>query len=424
MFALLLVVMVVAAASTSNCSSAGLHMSVWKSHYDAKLNSWIENNVVNAIREQEKSIRQDSLVSNNIQPQETNVYMSFAEAMVKEKNLDLFDVDIVYPGRFQEYTSDLNTFPELSEIRAWLDQDLLEAYSSSDGKRLLAFPWFKEHGILLWRKDLLLKYNYDENEPLKNDFTWDRMEAIAKDIVNKESKVEEGYAWQGNHYEGLTCNVMEWLASDGITSRIIDGDKITLDIDESIPSFDRVRRWLSSSMTRSDVLSANEITVKKKFEAGEVVFARLWSGMYDGVVKTVGATNPTWKIGVSFLPKGKYGKKAATLGGWGITMSKFDGTNLCRKQNSLQALKWMVNMSAQKYFYQQFQRGPTFNRTFIDNLCRNLTTFQVVCELNRQAAISKVKLISRPDVFWIRTDIEVIYHFVNTLYMKLNDMAV
>ena len=110
MFALLLVVMVVAAASTSNCSSAGLHMSVWKSHYDAKLNSWIENNVVNAIREQEKSIRQDSLVSNNIQPQETNVYMSFAEAMVKEKNLDLFDVDIVYPGRFQEYTSDLNTF--------------------------------------------------------------------------------------------------------------------------------------------------------------------------------------------------------------------------------------------------------------------------------------------------------------------------
>ena len=70
---------------------------------------------------------------------------------------------------------------------------------------------------------------------------------------------------------------------------------------------------------------------KKKFEAGEVVFARLWSGMYDGVVKTVGATNPTWKIGVSFLPSGGGGggMKAATLGGWGITMSKFDGTNMC-----------------------------------------------------------------------------------------------
>ena len=342
---------------------------------------------------------------------------------MKEKNLDLFDVDIVYPGRFQDYTSDLNTFPELSYLRSWLDQDLIEAYSSSDGKRLLAFPWFKEHGILLWRKDLLAKYNYDENEPLKDDFTWDRMEAIAKDIINKESKVEEGYAWQGNHYEGLTCNVMEWLASDGITSRIIDGDKITLDIDESIPSFDRVRRWLSSSMTRSDILSANEITVKKKFEAGEVVFARLWSGMYDGVVKTIGATNPTWKIGVSFLPSGGGGggMKAATLGGWGITMSKFDGTNLCREQNSLQALKWMVNMSAQKYFYEQFQRGPTFNRTFIDNLCRNLTTFQVVCELNRQAAISKVKLISRPDVSSGYEQIsEVIYHFVNTfLYMNV-----
>ena len=79
-------------------------------------------------------------------------------------------------------------------------------------------------------------------------------------------------------------------------------------------------------------------------------------------------------------------------------------------------------MSAQKYFYEQFQRGPTFNRTFIDNLCRNLTTFQVVCELNRQAAISKVKLISRPDrvLTGYEQISEVIYHFVNTfLYMNV-----
>ena len=71
-------------------------------------------------------------------------------------------------------------------------------------------------------------------------------------------------------------------------------------------------------MTRSDVLSANEITVKKKFEAGEVVFARLWSGMYDGVVKTVGASDPTWKnwsIPSYQAEGGGGGMKAATLGG-------------------------------------------------------------------------------------------------------------
>ena len=135
-------------------------------------------------------------------------------------------------------------------------------------------------------------------------------------------------------------NVMEWLASDGITSRIIDGDKITLDIDESIPSFDRVRRWFSSSMTRSDILFTNEITVKKSSRQ-EKLYLSSWSGMYDGVVKTIGATNLHGKLEHPSYQENGRGQQDW---GWGITMSKFDGPILCRKQNSLQALKWMVNI--------------------------------------------------------------------------------
>ena len=90
-------------------------------------------------------------------------------------------------------------------------------------------------------KRSLKKHGYDENEPLSSDFTWERMAHIAADIQSKESQLTDGYAWQGNNYEGLTCNVMERIASDGVTSRIIDDDKITLVVNETtVKSFERV----------------------------------------------------------------------------------------------------------------------------------------------------------------------------------------
>eukprot|EP00943_MAST-04B_sp_MAST-4B-sp1_P002360 g2360.t1 len=413
---------VVLSTSTQNCSSTGLHMSVWKKHYGSTINSWIERNIVSKIRMLEESSSGSSdtgLVCNTIQPEQTNDYMNFAEILAKENSLDLFDVDIVYAGRFRQYTSDLVTFPQFDNLRAWLDKDLAKAYSSTDGKSLLAFPWYKEHGILIWRKDLLKKHNYDENEPLNEDFTWERMATIAADIQNKESDIEDGYAWQGNNYEGLTCNIMEWLASDGITSRIIDGNKVTLIVNKTtVESFNRAKRWIGT-ISSPDVVQGNEITVKDKFESGKALFVRLWSGMYDGVKKAIDSNHPSWDIGVSFLPKGKK-VKAATLGGWGISISDFkpgNGNN-CRKENALTALNWMVNLTAQTSFYKKFQRNPTFNSTFIDKLCSDSTEFQVVCELNKQkknSASPKPELVSRPDVSSsYRMKSKIIYDFVQT----------
>ena len=74
-------------------------------------------------------------------------------------------------------------------------------------------PWFGDFGILYYRTDLLTKYGY--SDPPK---TWDQLGAMAKKIQDGERANNPnfyGFVFQGNAYEGLTCNALEWLASSG-----------------------------------------------------------------------------------------------------------------------------------------------------------------------------------------------------------------
>ena len=130
----------------------------------------------------------------------------------------------------------------------------------------------KEPGILLYRKDLLRKHGYDPLEPLRDSFTWERMEEIASDIISKEGNKIQGYAWQGKAYEGLTCNFMEWIVSDGVESRIVDGEEVTFDqasIDLARHSLERVARWLEKNITLPSVLNNTEIIGRDDFVNGK-----------------------------------------------------------------------------------------------------------------------------------------------------------
>ena len=70
-------------------------------------------------------------------------------------------------------------------------------------------PWFGDFGILYYRTDLLTKYGY--SSPPK---TWAQLGAMAKKIQDGEQAENPnfyGFVYQGNAYEGLTCDSLEWL---------------------------------------------------------------------------------------------------------------------------------------------------------------------------------------------------------------------
>ena len=79
--------------------------------------------------------------------------------------------------------------------------------------------------MLYYRTDLLQKYGYS-----KPPTTWAQLFQMAQKIQDGERAASpnfSGFVFQGNAYEGLTCDALEWIASSG-GGQFIDGGKVTI----------------------------------------------------------------------------------------------------------------------------------------------------------------------------------------------------
>ena len=130
-------------------------------------------------------------------------------------------LDVVWPGAFAPYL--VNLKPKLGEAAKQFAQGIVQ--NDTIGGKLVAMPWFGDFGILYYRTDLLKKYGY--KAPPK---TWNELFAMAKKIQDGEQKTNKnfyGFVFQGNAYEGLTCDALEWVASAG-GGHFIDSGKVTI----------------------------------------------------------------------------------------------------------------------------------------------------------------------------------------------------
>src|SRR5689334_24305677 len=150
-------------------------------------------------------------------------YSQLARAFsAKSSSIDVAMLDVVWPGAFAPYL--VNLKPKLG-AQSKLHAAGIVANDTINGK-LVAMPWFGDYGILYYRTDLLKKYGY--SGPPK---TWTTLFQMAKKIQDGERGSNpnfSGFVFQGNAYEGLTCNTLEWIASAG-GGHIIDNGKVTID---------------------------------------------------------------------------------------------------------------------------------------------------------------------------------------------------
>ena len=130
-----------------------------------------------------------------------------------------------------------------------------------------------------------------------------------------------GYVWQGSAYEGLTCNALEWVKSNG-GGQIIEPDgSITIFNDNAVAALEMAKGWVGT-ISPPGVLSYMEEESRGVWQTGNAVFMRNWPyayGLGDGDDSPIKGL-----FDVAPLPSGGGDNaSAATLGGWNVAVSRF-----------------------------------------------------------------------------------------------------
>ncbi len=234
----------------------------------------------------------------------------------KSADLDVIMIDVVWPGVIKDHLVDLKKYSKGAEARHF---PAIVANNTVGGK-LLGMPWFTDAGLLFYRKDLVAKYG------LKTPQTWDELGAAAKKIQDGERAAGaadfQGFVFQAKAYEGLTCNALEWVASYG-GGEIVDAKgNITINNPAAAKALDAAASWVGT-IAPGGVLNYAEEDGRGVWQNGKAAFMRNWP--YAWALGQAADSPIKGKIGVAALPAGTGAgaKKAATLGGWQLAVSKY-----------------------------------------------------------------------------------------------------
>jgi trehalose/maltose transport system substrate-binding protein len=241
----------------------------------------------------------------------------------RSTDVDVIMFDVTNPGLLAPHLIDLNPVIQSTQLDTSMFYPHLYQNNIVDQK-LVGLPWFTDAGLLYYRTDLLTKYGF--NAPPK---TWDELTHMAGVIQDGERSTGNGdfwgFVWEGNDYEGLTCNALEWQYSNGGGS-IIEADKtISVNNPKTAAALTRAAGWVGT-ISPVGVTTYTEDDARKVWQAGNAAFMRNWPYAYvlgqggpDGTLET----KIKGLFDVTTLPAGDSGSSAATLGGWQLGVSAY-----------------------------------------------------------------------------------------------------
>lgn len=286
------------------------------------------------------------------------VYLQLFEAQSSEG--DVFQIDVIWPGDLAEHFIDLNEMTDSegrtgAEIAAEHFPAIVDN-NTVDGA-LVGIPWFTDAGLLYYRTDLLEKYNLEPPE------TWDELEAAAQTIQDGERAEGNqdfwGYVWQGNAYEGLTCDALEWIASAGGGSIIESDGTITINNQAAIDIVNQTAGWVGT-ISPEGVTAYGEEDARGVWQAGNSAFMRNWPYAYS--LGNADDSEVAGLFDVSPLPGVTAGQSAATLGGWQLAVSAYSA----HPEEAARLAFFMASADEQKRRAVEYSLNPTIEALYED----------------------------------------------------------
>ncbi|MBB94930.1 MAG: ABC transporter substrate-binding protein [Rhodobacteraceae bacterium] len=269
------------------------------------------------------------------------------------EDIDVYRLDVIWAPQLADHFIDL-TEPTADII----DQFVPAAVQSQtvDGK-LVGLPMFLGAPALYYRADLLEKYGKEVPS------TWAEMTATAQEIMEAERAAGNdemwGYVFQGAAYEGLTCNAMEWIASNG-GGHIVEPDgEISVMNDKAIAALELAASW-PGNISPPGVLNYAEEDARGVFQSGDAVFMRNWNYAYalvngdDSPIKDV--------VEVTTLPAGDSGAGASILGGSHLGVARYSQ----HQDEAIELIRFLNNEESQRARAIESSRPPTLSALYED----------------------------------------------------------
>jgi trehalose/maltose transport system substrate-binding protein len=269
-------------------------------------------------------------------------------------DIDVYRVDVIWAPQLH------NHFVDLTDHVADVVDDHFPAIIESqtvDG-RIVALPMFTDAPALYYRTDLLEKHGFEPPA------TWVELTETAQAVMDAERADGNGgifgFVWQGAAYEGLTCNALEWVASNGGGQVVEPDGEISINNGNAAEMLDLAATWVGT-ISPPGVLGYREEEARGVWQLGNAVFMRNWPYAYalsnsdDSAVKDLFSVVP--------LPTGPSGdRNAATLGGWNLAVSEYSQN----QEAAIELVKFLSSYEIQKDRAIETTRLPTLPALYED----------------------------------------------------------
>ncbi|MFO7965927.1 MAG: ABC transporter substrate-binding protein [Desulfobacterales bacterium] len=231
-------------------------------------------------------------------------------------NPDVFLMDIAWIGLFSaaDWLAPLENAVDSEPFF----QHVIDRVDRRNG-RLIALPVYMDAGMLYYRKDLLSQYGIDSPPD-----TWKKLIKTALRVQHAERKKNKnfyGFVWTGAQYEGLITVFMEFAGERG--GFISEDGRIRLHVAPNVNAVNMMRDCIRTyGVTPPNAYTEmKEEEVRMMFQRSDALYERNWP--YAWALHQSEGSPVRSKTGVSAVPAPVNGKRAATLGGFHIGISRF-----------------------------------------------------------------------------------------------------
>jgi multiple sugar transport system substrate-binding protein len=273
----------------------------------------------------------------------------------RDTEMDVFFMDVIWPAEFAAagWALPLDAFFPAAQRQSFLEAPL---QANSYEGRIYGVPVFVDAGMLYYRKDLLAKYD------LRPPRIWPELVRQAKLVLAQErDPYLTGYSAQFKQYEGLVCNMMEFIMSNGAALWNEDTLQSTLNEAKAKEAVRFVRDQIIGSISHRGVLAYQEPESLALFTQGKAIFHRNWPYAWEAA-NDPQRSKVAGKVGMLPLPAFNGHQSVATLGGWQLGISRFSRN----PELAWRFVEHMTSSETQKRIALYTGRGPARKALYRD----------------------------------------------------------